>query len=126
MSRIPQVETEEDYSHVRVLFGEYLQWVNARLDEELGISFDVESKIQQDMDELGMFSPPHGRLLLAYEGSDIAGIACMRRIKEDIGEIKRMYVRPSFRRRGIGRGLLKNLLHEARSIGYSRIRLDSA
>jgi GNAT superfamily N-acetyltransferase len=55
----------------------------------------------------------------------VAGLACMRRIREDIGEIKRMYVRPAFRRKGIGRALVNELLSEARAIGYPRIRLDS-
>jgi GNAT superfamily N-acetyltransferase len=76
--------------------------------------------------ELEKFSPPHGRLLLAeYEGQ-VAGLTCMRRIRESIGEIKRMYVRPEFRGKGIGRALLERLVDEAREIGYPRIRLDSA
>jgi GNAT superfamily N-acetyltransferase len=50
----------------------------------------------------------------------------MKRIREDIGEIERMYVRPEFRRRGIGRALLEVLIAEAREIGYPRMRLDSA
>jgi len=49
----------------------------------------------------------------------------MRRIRKDIGEVKRMYVRPEFRRRGIGRALLEGLIAEAQEIGYSTVRLDS-
>jgi GNAT superfamily N-acetyltransferase len=49
----------------------------------------------------------------------------MRRIREDTGEIKRMYVRPDYRRRGIGLALLEALIAEARQIGYPTIRLDS-
>jgi GNAT superfamily N-acetyltransferase len=58
----------------------------------------------------------------------MAGIACMRKIREDedIGEIKRMYVRPAFRRRGIGRALVEALITAAREIGYPRVWLDSA
>jgi GNAT superfamily N-acetyltransferase len=44
----------------------------------------------------------------------------------DIAEIKRMYVRPQFRGRGIGRALLQRLLVEAKEIGYPAVRLDSA
>ena len=49
----------------------------------------------------------------------------MRKIREDIGEVKRMYVRPAFRGQGIGRALLDALIQEAGQIGYPRIRLDS-
>jgi GNAT superfamily N-acetyltransferase len=64
-------------------------------------------------------------LLLAIEGATAAGLACMRRIRQDTGEIKRMYVRPEFRRRGIGRALVEALIAEAREIGYATMRLDS-
>jgi GNAT superfamily N-acetyltransferase len=76
--------------------------------------------------ELDKFSPPGGRLLLAECDNQIAGIACMRKIREDIGEIKRMYVRPAFLRRGIGRALVEALITAAREIGYPRVWLDSA
>lgn len=126
MLNIYQIETEEDRIHVRELFGEYLQWAHLRLKQEYGINFDIESLVDQDMLELEKFLPPQGRLLLAKQDEKVAGLACMKKIKGDIGEIKRMYIRPEFRKRGIGRKLLELLLNEAREIGYPRIRLDSA
>jgi GNAT superfamily N-acetyltransferase len=125
MSRIYQAETEKDKAQVRELFWEYLQWANDRLNREFGISFDIESMIQQNMADLEMFLPPYGRLLLAAEGPNAAGIACMKRIRECIGEIKRMYVRPEYRGKGIGRALLEALVAAAQQIGYQTIRLDS-
>jgi ribosomal protein S18 acetylase RimI-like enzyme len=44
----------------------------------------------------------------------------------NVGEIKRMYVKPEFRRKGIGKYLLETILNEARQIGYSKIRLETA
>jgi GNAT superfamily N-acetyltransferase len=110
---------------VRELFLEYLLWANERLNAEYGIDFDVVSMVEEDMAHLEIFSPPEGRLLLALEGTEAAGLACMRRIRRDIGEIKRMYVRPEFRGRGIGCRLVNSLIQEARTIGYPRVRLDS-
>jgi GNAT superfamily N-acetyltransferase len=54
------------------------------------------------------------------------GIACLKSLTDSIGEVKRMYVRPQARKRGLGRALLNQLLEEARQIGYAQIRLDSA
>ena len=125
MLRIRRAETKDDLNQVRELFNEYMHLVCDMLDEELGIRFDVQSKVDQDMTELEQFSPPDGCMLLAMDGSDVAGIACMRRVGDGVGEIKRMYVRPSFRRKGIGRELLRCLIEEATRIGYRTIRLDS-
>jgi GNAT superfamily N-acetyltransferase len=51
--------------------------------------------------------------------------ACLRRIGPDTGEIKRMYVEPAVRDRGIGGALLDELITAAREAGYRRVRLDS-
>ena len=125
MLQIYQVESDKDRRHVRELFLEYLQWANSKLNEEFGINFDIEAMVERDMLDLAKFYPPHGRLLLANDDDQVAGIACMQRIRDGIGEVKRMYVRPEFRRRGIGKRLLEGLLSEARDIGYSKVYLDS-
>jgi GNAT superfamily N-acetyltransferase len=125
MTSIHQAATDEDRAVVRELFWEYLDWANARLNEEYDINLEIESMVERDMAKLDIFLPPYGRLLLATEGDCTAGIACMRRIGEHTGEIKRMYVRPEFRGRGIGRALVEALLVEAQAIGYATVRLDS-
>ena len=107
------------------MFLEYLEWANSRIVEEFGFSFDIQSMVEGDMLELDKFLPPDGRLLLAEHEGRVTGLACMRRIRPDMGEIKRMYVRPEFRGMGIGRALLEALIAEAREIGYPRVRLDS-
>ena len=126
MLSIYQVRTEEDRVDVRLLFWEYLQWANSRLDEEYGIHFDIATMLEQDMLELDKYSPPGGCLMLAKYERQLAGLACMRKIREDIGEIKRMYVRPAYRKKGIGKALVEAVIEEARTNEYSRIRLDSA
>ena len=126
MSPIHQAQTEEDRVRVRELFWKYLEWANGRVNEEFDVNFDIETMLEDDMEELDIFFPPDGRLLLATEESRAAGIACLKRLRKDIGEIKRMYVRPEFRGKGIGRALLEALVAEAKEIGYPTVRLDSA
>lgn len=125
MSKIYQAKAD-DNEHIRVLFWEYLQDANSKIEEEFGVSFDIKTMLEEDMLDLDKFNPPDGRLLLASYEDQVIGIACMRRIREDTGEIKRMYVRPRLRGKGIGKKLLEELLSEARKIGYPKIRLDSA
>jgi GNAT superfamily N-acetyltransferase len=53
-------------------------------------------------------------------------VVCLKPLSADIGEIKRMYVRPEYRRQGFGKALMEQLLEEADRIGYRHLRLDSA
>ena len=109
-----------------VFFWEYLERANAGLNEEFGINFSIEQMLEEDMLALDKYYPPQGRLFLAELDDRIAGLACMHQILQDIGEVKRIYVRDAFRGHGIGRALLQGVIIEAREIGYIHLRLDSA
>jgi GNAT superfamily N-acetyltransferase len=111
---------------IRELFWEYLQWANTKVEKEFGVSFDITTMLEEDMNTLGKFMPPKGRLLLGYVEDRPMGIACLKALSDRIGEVKRMYVRPEARNRGLGRALLHRLLDEAQQIGYEQVRLDSA
>ena len=113
-------------TQIRELFWEYLQWANAKVNEEFGVNFDIETMLEADMQHLDKFMPPNGRLLLCYAEDRLAGIACLKYLTPSIGEIKRMYVRPGNRKRGLGRALINRLVAEAAQIGCERVRLDSA
>jgi len=129
---IHQAIGDEHRETVRGLFTEYLHAVCPVCTREYGVGFDAEAILEHDMTELGVFRPPGGHLLLAYEregsAEDVAaaGIACVRTIGGRTSEIKRMYVRPACRRRGIGRARVDAAVHEMRAAGYARLRLDSA
>lgn len=126
MVQIITATQDQHAQPVRELFWEYLQWANTRVEENFGVSFDIASMLEDDMNTLDKFMPPQGRLLLGYVEDQPMGIACLKALTNSIGEVKRMYVRPAARKRGLGRALLDQLLEEARQIGYERVRLDSA
>ncbi|PHM08561.1 GNAT family N-acetyltransferase [Nostoc sp. 'Peltigera malacea cyanobiont' DB3992] len=126
MLKIIQVETDEHKLQIQEVFWEYFNETKLIFSNQFGINLNVNTFFEQYMTQLHEFLPPSGRLLLGQYEKEIAGCACLRKIGEDIGEIKRMYVKPEFRRKGIGRSLLEFIINEAAYIGYSRIRLDSA
>jgi GNAT superfamily N-acetyltransferase len=64
-------------------------------------------------------------MYLASLNSDFVGVGCLKALKGDLGEIKRMFVREDHRGMGIAKVILDRLIAEARSIGYRKIRLDS-
>ena len=83
-----------------------------RYDEEL---LHLEAK----------YGPPQGRLYLALMDGDVAGCVGLRRIDEARCEMKRLYVRPAFRARGIGKALCRRVIGDARAIGYAQMLLDT-
>jgi GNAT superfamily N-acetyltransferase len=121
------IQAEDSHqTTVHDLFYEYLAWVFPVLYREYGVEFDLKTFLEHDMSNLQIFMPPAGRLLLAYNDGVLAGCACVRTIGAHIAELKRMYVRPAYRRKGIGRALVEASIHDMRSAGYAWMRLDSA
>ena len=72
------------------------------------------------------FAPPAGACLVGYapDGTALA-VGAVKRLQDGTCEIKRMYVAPQARSRGVARALLAALEEEARRLGYSRVRLDT-
>ena len=69
---------------------------------------------------------PHGVFLVGYEDGAAVAIGGVRPLEVDgVCEIKRMYVVPRARSRGVGRALLAALEDAARALGYERVRLDA-
>ena len=70
-------------------------------------------------------SPPAGRFLVAYVDGSPAACGTVKRVDDRTAEIKRMYVRPAARGRGLARRMLAELEAAARGLGYARIVLDT-
>jgi putative acetyltransferase len=114
---ISQAESPAQISQARELFLEYAQ--------SLGFSLCFQN-FDKELAELpGDYVPPEGRLLLAeYEGQ-LAACVALHKLEPRICEMKRLYLRPQFRGKGLGRALAERIIAEARQIGYERMRLDT-
>ena len=76
------------------------------------------------------YAPPGGCILLAVSDEAenrnyAAGCVALRSLDCGICEMKRLYVRPAFRSKGVGQNLIEALIAEARSIGHERMVLDT-
>jgi putative acetyltransferase len=114
---IRDAETAADIELARELFLEYA--------EALGFSLCFQNFDQELVGLPGKYARPDGRLLLAEPDGQAAGCVGLRPLEDEICEMKRLYVRPSFRGRSIGRLLAERVISEARGIGYTRMRLDT-
>ena len=109
----PGAQLEE----VRALFLEYAR--------SLGFSLCFQGFDEELRALPGMYAPPRGRLLLATEDDAPAGCVGLHEWDAQVAEMKRLYVRPTFRGRGLGRVLTDAALAEARALGYRSVRLDT-
>ena len=125
---IRPVATAEDREYVRSLSVEYLRWVFTELNAEFDAGWDVDAVtgiVDEWMPTLKKFSPPDGQFLLVYVAEEAVGMGALRKLSDDICEIKRMYVRPAYRGQGLGKAILNALLEIAREGHFRIVRLDS-
>ena len=114
---LSQAESAPQIAAVRELFLEYANSLNFSLCFQ---SFEKELAGLP-----GDYAPPEGRLVLATLDSDPAGCVALHKLEEEICEMKRLYVRPAFRGKGLGRILAERVVADAKEIGYKRLRLDT-
>lgn len=106
-----------DLPEIKKLFTEYA--------DSLGVSLDFQHFNEELAGLPGDYAPPDGRLLIAFSGGQAAGCIALRKLEKGICEMKRLYVRPSFQGKQIGRRLAEALIRDAKKIGYEKMRLDT-
>ena len=112
-----QVESPIQIAQARELYLEYA--------DSLGFSLCFQSFDQELASLPGDYAPPLGRLLLAEYRGQLAGCVALHKLDPEVCEMKRLYLRPQLRGRGVGRALAEAVIAEARVIGYRKMRLDT-
>jgi putative acetyltransferase len=120
------VSDGDDLPLARELFTEYLEATIA----ETGLPNPEESPgvlewMRTDIEALpGPYVPPDGALLVAWVGGAAAGSVGLARLDATTTELRRLWVRPAFRRAGVARALTVASLERAAALGYERLVLD--
>ena len=97
----------------------------AAMRAELNDVYETFSRLDNPPLAPGELRAPGGAYVVGYEGSAAVAGGGVRRLSERVGEIKRMYVCPAARSRGVATALLAALEGAARSLGYEAVRLDT-
>ncbi len=112
-----QVKTAREVETARGLFRAYA--------DDLGVDLGFQGFPDELAGLPGPYAPPRGRLLLARAGGRLAGRVALKPLDGTTCEMKRLFIHPEFRGQGLGKGLVEAIIHEARTIGFRRMRLDS-
>lgn len=118
---IPAYEHAEE---IRRLFEEYIDMLLENTP-----SFKEYLELQNYEEEIAhleaKYGMPEGRLYLLCVDGEPAGCIALRKMDARFCEMKRLYVRPAFRGRKLGRLLVEKIIAEAKEIGYSQMLLDT-
>ena len=119
--------SESHLEGIRSILTEYMTFLaNEMIKPPWNYNIDVESGVNFSMKNLDKFAEPDGRLLLVEVDSEIAGTISLRKIREDAGEIKRMYVKPKFRGKKLGNLLIEKVIEISQRNKFSKLYLDTA
>ena len=108
----------EDHAAVARELADYLSYIGDALDAE-GLDHDIAHWQEEYDGRTGVL------LVVADAAGEVVGTAAVRLLEPGVGEIKRMWLRPAWQGRGLGRRLMDACLDEARRLGSRALRLDT-
>ena len=107
-----------DFDAARGLILDYADW--------LGVDLGFQGFEDEIGDLARVYGPPSGRLFLAFGGEVPVGCVGLRPLAAaGEAEMKRLFVRPEFRGRGVARRLVQAVIESARRLGFGTLRLDT-
>ena len=114
---ISEASSGDDYAAGKVLFEEYAA--------ALGVDLCFQNFTQELTNLATIYGPPPGCLLLARTNLEWSGCVAIRYQRAAVCEMKRLYVKPQYRGKGLGRLLAESVITRAQQLGYSQIVLDT-
>jgi GNAT superfamily N-acetyltransferase len=116
MGDVAFTAVDPDDTAVRDALGAYMEEVASRMRIPA---------LAQGTDDSDEYREPGGVFVVARDETGIVACAALRRLGADLGEVRRMWVRPDRRGSGLGAGILAEVEARAATLGYARLRLDT-
>ena len=134
MYEIVMVTNDQDISDFTVINIEYIDWIFRNIKSEYGLeAIPMDENYRNNLEAYCMdlikkfteFEPPAGAFYLIKSGTEIVGMGGIKKINSNVGEIKRIYVKPNHRGHKLGSKLIEHLINDARIFGFNAIRLET-
>lgn len=110
---------------IRSLFSEYTNML-VSINPEFHLYLEIQHYDDEKENPSLKYALPDGRLYLDISDDGIArGCIALRKLSDGKGEVKRLYVRPEYRGKGIATALVERIIEDARNIGYKELYLDT-
>ena len=132
MEEFVQFNSDVHGEEFRQMNIEYATWLWDQLQENYQVDpYSVTGQTPQEYvdDHLEVFTclkPPGGIFYILEVDGEVAGMGGIRILRDTVGEVKRMYNRPQYRGRGLGKKMLNKLLEAGRELECKTFLLDSA
>jgi GNAT superfamily N-acetyltransferase len=121
---LKRIESSTELDPARTLAREFGDWATQQAREQLGVVIPTDADHPNEaLDEL---LASGGRLYIAEFEGQPTGIGGLKRLSGTSAEIKRMFVRSTTRKRGVGRAILQQLINDAHELGCDTVYLESA
>ncbi len=108
---------------------EYLNHIRNEAIKALGktsLPEDFRPYVEKVFPTFTSIKSSEGIIYLLLSDDRVIGMGAVRRLEDGVGEIKRMYIKPEFQGRGLGKEMMDRLEAKARELRYSTLRLDTA
>jgi len=110
---------------------EYFDWADASVRDHFSLALPsllgmpIPDYVDSALEKLCEGAPPDSIFYVVFDGDAAIGMGGLRRVRDGVGEIKRIYVSPTGRGGGTGAKILKRLVSDARSFGYRELLLET-
>lgn len=124
--QVRRVEWPKDLELVRGLFKDYRTWIADHAEPGEKSAPRVKAGLA-DLDSIigslpGAYDSPRGEVLLWFKGDVLIACGALRELEPNVGELKRVYIRPDYRGEGFGKPFIQALMLRSRGLGYQRLR----
>ena len=122
-----KIEILPAYSFKDKIISLFTEYTNYLIEgDKVFAKYLEQQKFNKELEDLSeKYGMPCGRLYLLKCDGAAAGCIALRKINDESCELKRLYIKPEYRSKGLSKLLVERIIADAREIGYSFILLDT-